>query len=74
VLHGDVELTLDGVTSSLNKGDVVTIEPGVRHKFNTLSGCVIEEVSSTHYVNDSFYTDENISKNKNRKTFITHWI
>tara|TARA_R110000851_G_scaffold145045_2_gene284344 strand:- start:2266 stop:3756 length:1491 start_codon:yes stop_codon:yes gene_type:complete len=74
ILYGNVELTLDGETSYLQKGDVVTIEPGVRHKFKTLDGCVIEEVSSTHYTNDSYYTDEIISKNKNRKTFITHWI
>ena len=74
VLHGAVELYLDDNLQLLEKGDVVTIEPGVRHKFKTVAGCVIEEVSSTHYVNDSYYTDDSISKNKNRKTFITHWI
>ena len=59
---------------NLKKGDVVTVEPGVRHEFSSTNGCIIEEVSSTHYVDDSYYTDESISKNKNRKTFVTHWL
>jgi quercetin dioxygenase-like cupin family protein len=74
ILYGDVELTLDDKKTSLHKGDVVTIEPGVRHRFNTKNGCIIEEVSSTHYKDDSYYTDKKISDNKNRKTFITHWL
>ena len=74
VLYGDVDLYLDGELHSLKKGDVITIEPGTQHSFTTTSGCVIEEVSSTHYVDDSFYIDTNIMQNKNRKTFITHWM
>lgn len=74
VLHGEVELTLNGNTKTLKKGDVVTIEREVRHIFTTSTGCVIEEVSSTHYVSDSYYTDETIAKNKDRKTFVTHWM
>jgi len=74
VLHGDVDLKLDGISKELKRGDVVTIMPGVRHEFSTKNGCVIEEVSSTHYTNDSYYTDEKIAQNKNRKTFITHWM
>lgn len=74
ILHGEVELTLNGVTQTFKKGDVITIEREIRHSFTTKTGCVIEEVSSTHYVNDSYYTDENIAKNKERKTFVTHWL
>ncbi len=74
VLYGDVQLKLDGELQTLQKGDVVTVAPEVRHEFTSLNGCVIEEVSSTHYLDDSHYTDESISKNKNRKTFITHWL
>ena len=74
ILHGEVDLTLDGKTQTLKKGDVITIEREVRHIFTTKTGCVIEEVSSTHYINDSYYTDENIAKNKDRKTFVTHWL
>ena len=74
VLYGDVLLRLDGKLKKLERGDVVTVEPEVRHTFSTKNGCVIEEVSSTHYLDDSYYTDKSISKNKNRKTFITHWL
>lgn len=74
ILHGEVDLTLNGKTQILKKGDVITIEREIRHIFTTKTGCVIEEVSSTHYVNDSYYTDESIAKNKNRKTFITNWL
>jgi quercetin dioxygenase-like cupin family protein len=74
ILHGEVELILDGVKKILKKGDVITIEKEVRHEFSTKTGCIIEEVSSTHYINDSYYTNELISQNKDRKTFVTHWI
>jgi sialic acid synthase SpsE len=74
VLHGEVELSLNGTTQILKKGDVVTIEKEVRHQFTTKTGCIIEEVSSTHYLNDSYYTDESIAKNKDRKTFVTYWL
>ena len=74
ILHGNVTLYLDGQPQELTKGDVVTIEPGVKHRFDTQDGCVIEEVSSTHYIDDSYYIDPLIAQNQNRKTFIPHWI
>jgi N-acetylneuraminate synthase len=74
ILHGEVALYLDGVPRTFRRGDVVTIEAGVRHRFETKGGCVIEEVSSTHYTDDSYYTDLLISKNQNRKTFIPYWV
>ena len=74
VLHGTVELYLNDKLNVLQRGDIATIEPGTRHKFNTPTGCVIEEISSTHYPFDSYYTDEKINNNNNRKTLITHWI
>jgi sialic acid synthase SpsE/quercetin dioxygenase-like cupin family protein len=71
VLYGDVQLKLDGKLQVLKQGDVMTISPGIRHEFTSIEGCIIEEISSTHYVDDSYYTDESIHKNKNRKTFVT---
>ena len=73
LLHGEVELKLDGELSVLNKGDVVTIEPNTKHEFTSKFGCIIEEVSSTHFIDDSYYTDSKISDNKNRKTFVANW-
>jgi len=74
VLYGNVEIELNGKIQICHPGDVVTIEPETRHAFVSYNGAVIEEISSTHFVNDSFYTDENISLNKNRKTLLTHWM
>lgn len=74
VLFGDVDITLDGQTKTYVPGDVINIEPGVRHSFVSKSGAVIEEISSTHFKDDSFYTDEAINKNKSRKTLLSYWM
>jgi sialic acid synthase SpsE/quercetin dioxygenase-like cupin family protein len=74
VLHGRVDLVLDGEARACEPGDVVTVERGVRHAFSSTTGAVMEEISSTHFVDDSHYTDESIAKNKNRKTLVTYWI
>ena len=37
------------------------VEPGNWHKFSTLDGVIFEEVSTTHYNDDSFYQDEYIA-------------
>ena len=68
------ELYLNGNVETLTKGDVITIEKETSHEFTTKTGCIIEEVSSTHYLNDSYYTDETITQNKDRKTFVTYWL
>lgn len=73
ILYGEFSVTLNGKKSLYKPGDVVTIERNVKHKFSTRTGGILEEISSTHYVNDSYYTDESIMKNPNRKTFITYW-
>jgi sialic acid synthase SpsE/mannose-6-phosphate isomerase-like protein (cupin superfamily) len=74
VLYGDLELTLNGKASLRHPGDVINIEPGVRHAFVSQTGAIIEEISSTHFINDSFYTDESINANKHRKTLLTYWM
>ena len=72
-LHGKVDLFIDGIKSVLSEGDTFTVFPSHIHSFSSEYGCVIEEVSSTHFPNDSFYTDESINKNPNRKTIISYW-
>lgn len=74
IIYGEILLELDGVPMVCRPGDVVTIEPGVRHKFKTETGAVIEEISTTHNKNDSFYTDPAIMENKQRKTLLTYWM
>jgi N-acetylneuraminate synthase len=74
VLYGDLDLSLDDNERILNAGDVVTIERGVQHEFGSRSGAIIEEISTTHFGEDSFYRDPAITGNLNRKTFVTHWM
>ena len=74
VLYGEIDLKLNGVNSKLLRGDVAIIEPEVRHAFTSVTGAVIEELSSTHFKNDSYYTDEQINQNKHRKTILSYWM
>ncbi len=74
VLYGEVEMILDGKESICRRGDIVVVEREMRHSFSTKTGAVIEELSSTHLVADSYYTDPTILDNKNRKTLLTHWL
>lgn len=70
VLWGDLVLKLDGDPRTLEVGDVVTIPPGVVHEFSSVGGCVIEEISTTHFGSDSYYIDESINANTDRKTTV----
>lgn len=74
VLYGNIQLELDGKPLTCSPGDVVTVDPGVRHAFSSADGAVIEEISSTHITNDSYYTDPSIDTNRNRKTFLSYWM
>ena len=74
ILFGDLQLKLDGDLQQCSRGEVVVIERGVKHSFCTDTGVVIEEISSTHYQDDSFYTDPAINENHHRKTLLTYWL
>lgn len=74
VLHGDVLISIDGVERLTKAGDIVIVERGKKHTFSSVHGAILEEVSSTHYKDDSFYTDPAISANQHRKTLISYWM
>lgn len=74
IQHGRMTIWLDGEAIEAGRGDVITVQRGVRHKFHTAEGVVFEEISSTHYQDDSFYTDPSINSNPRRKTLLTHWL
>ncbi|MBN1104271.1 MAG: N-acetylneuraminate synthase family protein, partial [Deltaproteobacteria bacterium] len=61
VLHGEVWISLNGTITQHRAGEIVTVERGVRHTFGTTMGTVIEEISSTHSTDDSYYTDPAIA-------------
>ncbi|MBU6392008.1 MAG: N-acetylneuraminate synthase family protein, partial [Planctomycetes bacterium] len=73
VLYGDVTLNLNGIEKEYKAGDMVVVERGVKHSFRSNGGAIFEEISTTHYVGDSYYEDEQILKNTNRKTEMTFW-
>jgi quercetin dioxygenase-like cupin family protein len=75
LLHGDMEIVLEGHKTRLAHGDTFLVCPGQWHKFHTLDGAVVEEISTTHYNNDSFYDDEQIAKlpRETRKTEVENW-
>jgi N-acetylneuraminate synthase len=61
ILSGSLDLFLNGIEKKLNEGDIVTIERGVKHSFFSKDGCIFEEISSTHFRDDSFYSDNVIN-------------
>lgn len=74
VLWGDLQLKLNGILHSLKKGDIKTLERGIRHSFTTNEGVIFEEVSTTHHRGDSFYLDPVIDQQDPmaRKTVIEY--
>jgi sialic acid synthase SpsE/mannose-6-phosphate isomerase-like protein (cupin superfamily) len=74
ILYGDVTVDLGGKQTTHKANDIVTIPHGLKHSFWTRNGTVIEEVSSCYATADSWYTDESITNNPKRKTFVTHWL
>ena len=59
----------------LNEGETLTVLPGVWHCFYSADGCIFEEVSTTHFNEDSVYKDKEIQllKREERKTIVDHW-
>ena len=55
---------------NLKVGDLITIKKKQIHAFTTNDGAIIEELSTTHIKEDTYYLDKKINANKNRKSFI----
>jgi D-lyxose ketol-isomerase len=73
ILFGTLSLWLDGEECQLVVGDVITIMPGQRHAFVSAEGAILEEISSTHFKDDSYYTDTRIMENNDRKSYVK-WV
>lgn len=75
VLWGVLETEIGGNKKTLYPGDTLIVQQGVWHKFWTNSGVIFEEVSTTHFNDDSFYEDKSINKlsREQRKTKLTNW-
>ena len=75
ILYGEMELILDGKQHLLHEGQVITVERSMAHAFSSASGCIFEEISTTHVKNDSYYEDPAISNLDlmERKTILSEW-
>jgi N-acetylneuraminate synthase len=75
LLWGDLELSVDGISNKMKPGDTILVKPGEWHKFQTLNGAVIEEISTTSLVSDSTYEDPRIRTMalSDRKTKVNDW-
>jgi sialic acid synthase SpsE/mannose-6-phosphate isomerase-like protein (cupin superfamily) len=75
LLSGDLEVEVDGRQIALRPGDTILVEPGCWHKFQSLNGAIFEEISTTHYNNDSYYEDQRIARlpREVRKTELPNW-
>ena len=75
IVHGSLNLIVDGNEKLLLPGDTCLVQPGIWHSFSTTEGCVFEEISTTHYNNDSVYKDKKINEMQrdHRKTKVKNW-
>lgn len=75
VLNGSMILTANENNYELKVGELFTIEHGISHSFYSENGCVFEEISTTHFADDSYYEDEVIAQKQltERKTLVTDW-
>jgi N-acetylneuraminate synthase len=75
VLHGVLDVNIDGRKRSLYPGDILLVGQGVWHSFSSKDGAIFEEISSTHFNDDSYYEDKEINKidRSQRKTTVQNW-
>ena len=75
ILYGRLEVEKNGKPQTLDVGDIFHVEPKNWHKFSSNHGVVFEEISTTHFKDDSFYEDSMINEMtlKNRKTIVKNF-
>lgn len=75
ILYGEVDVRIDNRVRKLYPGDTLLVPRGVFHGFSTETGVILEEVSTTHVKDDSFYADKSINQlgTDARKTQLLHW-
>jgi len=75
ILYGSMHCRVGDAVRDLVPGESVLVLPGVWHSFSTETGVIFEEISTTHYNQDSFYEDKRINhmERSERKTVVDHW-
>ena len=57
VLYGVLNVVCDGKALTLKQGESMIVSQGMKHSFSSETGCIFEELSTTHYKDDSYYDD-----------------
>jgi N-acetylneuraminate synthase len=73
ILAGQATIVVDGRSHLLSKGQYIKVLPYEKHTIIAPlnhEATVIEELSTHHVPNDSFYEDEEIQNATNRKTIV----
>lgn len=75
LLWGDLEIELNGNTVRMEAGDSLLIERGAMHGFSSVGGAIVQEISTTHIVGDSYYQDPRVREldPMQRKTILESW-
>jgi N-acetylneuraminate synthase len=75
LIWGDLQITLNGITQQLRRGNKILVERGTWHSFSSEAGAIFEEVSTKHVVGDSYYEDERVARLDplERKTLLEGW-
>jgi sialic acid synthase SpsE/mannose-6-phosphate isomerase-like protein (cupin superfamily) len=75
LLWGDCEVQLNDENIPLTPGDSVLVQRGDVHGFGSVGGAIIQEISTTHIVGDSYYEDRRIGDldPMQRKTILESW-
>ncbi|MEG0961774.1 MAG: N-acetylneuraminate synthase family protein [Lachnospiraceae bacterium] len=58
VVYGELIIKVGNEVKCAKPGECIVIERGMEHSFSSVTGCVFEEISTTHYVDDSNYKDK----------------
>jgi N-acetylneuraminate synthase len=74
VLKGELSVVLEGSAHQVGPGQVLVIPRGSKHILSSVEGCVVEEISTQHFANDSYYSDTHINANQSRKTLSSFWV
>lgn len=71
VLYGELETDCDGQKSVVRQGESMVVERGVNHSFRSNTGCVFEEISTTHFKDDSFYEKSDFVSPRKTEIYVT---
>ncbi|MDA3955998.1 N-acetylneuraminate synthase family protein [Oceanispirochaeta sp.] len=75
LLWGDLQVVIEGTAHDMTAGEILLVERNADHSFSSRNGAIFEEISTSHLKNDSYYTNESITRMDlmERKTILENW-